>query len=346
MNNLTLESLPNKFLPFLLGHASCSAPKNCKSEIDEIFTQSLKNAPTLKSDYIYNAGNWVLKGDRTGEDAEAAQLRSDTNIYRVRKANKIRNFIRANHLEQHVMVPQKFIYWDKTSQKFFVVAEKVDLSDEVASPQSDQVKEIIKQDAFLGGQALALVEGKSERDITPEQAKALAELSFLGLTDLSYNNMYFTNDGRIAIIDTEPLKRTIKKAMSDSWIPWFTDRDTWVMAQAIAGTAKLKMACADPEAIKAVEKVEKDHFLWNMAKLIGKIALAVLVFCLVPPLLAQLAIAGAIVTALQIAILGYATLKALGLLLSTLHISSLWSYSHDGIAGLVNIRDLELQGAC
>jgi hypothetical protein len=79
--NLNLESLPNKFLPFLLGHESCLAPENCKSEIDEIFNRSIRNAPSLKSDYIYDAGNWVIKGDRT--DALAPYVTPDTNIYRV-----------------------------------------------------------------------------------------------------------------------------------------------------------------------------------------------------------------------------------------------------------------------
>ena len=52
---ITMNNLPNKFHPFLLGHPSCSA--NCKNEIDAIF-----NAPLipLKGNYIFDAGNWVL----------------------------------------------------------------------------------------------------------------------------------------------------------------------------------------------------------------------------------------------------------------------------------------------
>lgn len=346
--SLTLENLPNKFLPSLLGHESC--PATFKNEIDEIFARSIENAPSIKSDYVWDAGKWVIKGDRTGAEAEA--MRPDTNIYRVRKAEKIRNFIQENHLEEHVMVPRKYIYWDERSGKFYVIAEKADLSDEVATPQAN-ARDLLKLEGEIhGGQMEALTNNARERTLTPEQAEALAKLSFKGYTDLTYNNMFFTTDGRVAILDTEPIKRTIKKMFSESYYLTFLFQDTasLITQQAIAGTAKLKLSCSDPLALRAVEKVEKEHFLWNLAQLVGKIAVCVLVISAAALLLPHLAIPALAITALKVCFISLASIKLITLTFNIMNASFLWYFSHVGMdqngQGMAGVTGMELAGAC
>jgi hypothetical protein len=182
----------------------------------------------------------------------------------------------------------------------------------------------------------------------------LAKLSFLGYTDLTYKNMFFTPEGQVAIIDTEPVKRSIKKLNAESPIPWFQDKDTWIMQQAIGGTAKLKSVCSDPLALKAVEKIEAEHFLWNLAKLVCKIAIVVLVLCVVPFLLTQLAIAAVVVTALKVTIIGLASMKLIGLGISLFNSSGILICSRIGVnddncmpgVGILGLTIMELMGAC
>ena len=314
MSTPTLENLKPKFLPFLIGSPQC--PAKIKTEIDEIFREKLF-AP-LKDAHVFDAGNWILKGERA-----ALLTAPDTHLYRVRKAEKVRNFIRDNHLEDHLEVPNKYIYWHREESKFYVVAERLNLSNEVPKPASTELEEI-------------LCKNKPQRSLTVVQAKSLAELSFLGLTDLSYNNLLFTQEGKVAIIDTEPVKRAYKKRVRASWFYFFFEEmDYNLIRQSIAGIAKLKLAIDNPTALDAVRSIEREHALWAIATLITKISAFVLAFFTVAPFVSTMP------TTFQVGFLifslgKYATLT--GYLLSLLQI---WWFSCEGIEGVRDIVRLE-----
>lgn len=334
--NITMDSLPHKFYPFLLGHPSC--PSKIKEEIDKVFEKPLV---PLKSNYIFDAGKYVLKLERT----DGSLTTPDTHMYRVRKAEKIRKYIVKNHLENQLMVPEKFLYWRETDRKFYVISEKVCLSDEVAKLVSDSVEILYKQGGqTLGGQIAALAANKPKRNLTPEQAKGLAELSVLGYTDLTYNNAYFTLDGKVAIIDTEPIKRSLKKIMFKNKFTWMGDKGALLSQQTISGIAKLKLYCADEKALREVETVEKKHVVWSIAKLVGKIALVCLAISFVPSVAALLPIGGILATSLSAFVITVLVVKTVSLVACAGGVAYVWKLSHDGVQGVVKIFSMEKLG--
>ncbi|MBA2369674.1 MAG: hypothetical protein H0V82_11710 [Candidatus Protochlamydia sp.] len=270
--SLSFDELPSKFHPYLLGHPSCAS--NLKEEIDQLFQAPLT---PLKGNYIFTAGRWIIKGKRS----DGLCTTEDTHIYRISKAEKIRRYISENHLENHLVVPQKFLYWNNGDRKFYVICEKLNLSQEVAQPESSVIAaQYAGESQSAGGQCKALAEGFPQRSLTIEQAKALANISILGLTDLSYNNAFFTTDGKFALLDTEPQKRSLmKKTFSESHFGyWMGNKDSVKAQQTIAGIAKLKTYCRDEAARREIEKIENRHFLWNSAKIVGKIAMMSLTY--------------------------------------------------------------------
>ena len=104
--NTNVNNLHSKFHPYLLGHASC--PANFKKDIDKVFKQPLK---VLKNN-IFDAGDWVLKLPRT-----VGATTHDANLYRVRKAEKIRSYICKYGLKDELIVPQKYLYWHQNTRQ-------------------------------------------------------------------------------------------------------------------------------------------------------------------------------------------------------------------------------------
>jgi hypothetical protein len=268
----------------------------------------------------------------------------DTHIYRVRKAEKIRKYIKINGLESHLMVPKKFLL-EASDGKYIVAAKKVVLSVEVASVSDIEFQKDIRScGLILGGQARAFTVGAKERDLTPIQAKALAELAFLGYTDQSYNNLFFTKNGKVAILDTEPVKRVLKKSMSSKLWIILIDKHILRAYQGITATAKLKMYCKDPEALTEVKRIERNHVLWNAALIIGKIALCCLALYFTPIMVASLNLQALAATTLKVSILALATIKTLTLTLNLRCLYQFWKWSCEGRSGLQKIVSLELEG--
>lgn len=335
---ISLNNLPAKFHPYLLGHPLC--PKNkLEKEIDKVFEKALS---PLKSDYIFSAGNWVLKLGRT----DGVLTTDDTHLYRIRKAEKIRKYISNNNLEDHIMVPKKFLYWNENENRFYVVSKKVDLLEDVAEP-SDFLEPLL--DAALakqfGGQVKAFTKGKPTRALSPEQARGLSELSILGYTDLTYNNLFYNTDGKVAIIDTEPVKRGLKKELAkNKFAMWLGDKGALLAQQSISGMAKLKMYC-NSEALREVKKVEQKHVLWSIAKLIGKIAFYSFALYVLTKAVALLPIGALAVKALKISLIAIAILKILVLVLNVASVATIWKLSQDKLDGIAVIVGLEAQGA-
>lgn len=295
--------------------------------------------PALKSNYIFDAGKWVLKLGRT----DGLNTTPDTHLYRVRKVEKIRTYIHQNNLEAHIAVPRKYLYWNTTKNQFYVVAEKMNLSSEVGTPSAD-VEAIFKQASAFGGQLRALANNAPRRSLTPTQAKALAELSFLGYTDLTYNNLHFTHDGKVAIIDTEPVKRSLKKMQKSNFFVFlFGDKGARLSQQSIAGIAKLKLYTDNPIALQAVQRVEKNLVLWSIAQLITKISAVTLAIYFAPAIMAVIPIA-AVATTLIVSFIAIAILKNLFLILNIFSVYRVWNHSCQGLQGVVKIVKMEKQG--
>lgn len=71
----------------------------------------------------------------------------------------------------------------------------------------------------------------------------------------------------------------------------FGDKGSVLSEQSIAGIAKLKIFTDNPEALRAIEKVEKNHALLRMVVLITKIAVVTFDICFIPTLTALIPIA-------------------------------------------------------
>ncbi|MFY7842957.1 MAG: hypothetical protein ACOVOR_02970 [Rhabdochlamydiaceae bacterium] len=336
MSSITINNLPLKFRPFLLGSPSCSA--NIKPEIDAIFQKDLKPLEKAFSSYIFDGGNYILKNSRQ----DGSLTPPDTHLYRIRKAEKIRAYIQKNNLEDHLVVPKKYLYWHTQEEKFYVVAEKMHLSKEVASLASPDLELQYRKCGKSFGQCASLSSGATQRDLTPIQAKTLAELSILGYTDLSYNNLYFTLDGKIAIIDTKPQKRALNKILCSGAISLlFFDKTVLLSQQSIAGIAKLKTYVKNPIAMKKVNRVERNHVLWTMTQLVMKISLLNIVLYFNHRITTRIPLT-VLRTTLETTITVTTILKICFNLLNILKIHLLWSLScKENGEGLDLIRQRE-----
>ena len=328
---ICLNTLPAKFQPFLIGSPTCLCPADLKEKIDSLFIQG--SATQLK-EHIFETKDWVLKLGRQ----DGLLTTPDTHLYRVRKAEKIRTYVQQNHLENAIAVPKKYLYWCEQENRFYVVAEKMALSKEVAAPKSQEMEAAFKgfyateAGQLAAGQIKALAENAPKRSLTPDQAKALAELSILGYTDLTYNNLYFTQDGKIAIIDTEPQKRALKKKKLSNFIDSFfmVDKGFLLSMQSIAGIAKLKLYIDDQTALSNVEKVEKNHVLWRIAILITKISIVALASRLVVSIIVARVPVPAVVRVLEVSLPIIASIKVGRLVNPAIDIYNLWDLSCRG----------------
>lgn len=327
------STLPSKFHPFLIGHAKCAFKG--EEEIDQ-----LSRSDQLKQikNNVFDAGKWIVKGER----ADGLLMAPDTHIYRVRKAEKIRKFITENHLEEEFIVPQKYIYWSKELSKFYVISEKLELRDAVAEPADAEIEAFFKTCSVAGGQFLNLANGKQKITLSDSQARTLAQLAFLGYTDLTYNNMHFTKDGKIAIIDTEPLKRLFKKQLKTVLNQLFGERLSVVTQQAITGTAKLKLYSTD-SAKKEIEKVETKNVIRAVAILVSKLAVAVLALYFAPSLIA-VAPLGMVKPLAVFAVKTLCVARILTLFMHIFSVVTLWKLSDGTLEGVKKIANCELQG--
>ena len=148
----------------------------------------------------------------------------------------------------------------------------------------------------------------------------------------------------MAIIDTEPHKRALKKSMP-GFAKILGDKGSLLAQQTISGTAKLKLYC-NPAAIKEVEKVERKVAIVGMTKLMCKIAILCLgTLCIIRGIallkinsLAQRSIK------IQVFLLTVVTIKVLFLFLNLLSIKKMWGLSDQGYKGVAQICGLEGMG--
>jgi hypothetical protein len=356
---MNIYNLPSKFSPYLLtSEAQHSFSKF--NEVNKEFTKN--NRHTLAKNN---------KRGRLEDDRHKKWLFQDlhspyaTDLYGIRKAIKIKDYIEKKCAADHFHVPCKYLYCNKQNKEIYIASEKIALSNEVGKPASAEIKLYLSEepDFFInigrqwralrtgrpksgddiGKQRHALRSGNPERALTPIQAETLAELAiYVGYTDLSYNNLYFTPDGKVAIINTEPVNRILKKLVKKhEIIYWLGDVGIIETRQALIGIAKLKQVCSKPEALQKVNKVEQKYVLWFLAKLVGKIALAILVIYFIPTAFALLPLRGWALTCLQAILKTIAVLKTISLTLCIIYIYKVWQWSHQGVSGMKKIDKME-----
>ncbi len=302
---LNLDTIPAKFHPFLLGHEKCPE-KDLKTKIDS-FDNLLNNmnSPT------YDAGEWII-GSTDPKDT------SNSELYRVRKAKKFEEFLKNNNYGNEFEVAKSYLYWNESKKKFYTVTQKLNVSDEVAKPFSDKVGDKFKKapdGKELTMQMLKLSQGNPQRELTVNQANGLAYLTTLGYEKLSYNDLYFTKEGKVAISDTYPSSRQGKKYYSKiNFFSLFIDIDFFLSAHVINSLGMLKAYC-NKEAFKEVQQ-SADNCTSRISKKLaykaGRVAIAV-IFTLVA--LNYLPLAPVAISALKISVLGYGIIRgaALGL---------------------------------
>lgn len=284
------ETAPKKMKPFILGDK-----EGRFNDISETVSECFKKKVDVKEDYVFKGEHggksYFFKRKRKFSDISArvepyklATTTNDSPAYRVRKAEKIRKWVKDNNYTDAIYVPQKFLYWDSENAEWYSVAEAVDLTDEVVSVNKNEEAVFKEKIGLFGeGQILAYKGSAPQKDLTEKQARGLAELAFkAGYRDITYNNIFFDKQGRVAIIDTESVFRGFKKHFKTSSLPvkiinfLFNDWDNWSVRSGITGgTHQVKMFCTDEKALNAVKLVEIKHVLWSVALKIGKIALAI-----------------------------------------------------------------------
>jgi hypothetical protein len=271
IRNSTLDTLDPKFYPHLIGHVECSIEDREKEEITNIFRQRPQlQAPVKKTHILFPEDyNWVLKRPKDGRYP-------DSHLYRVRKAKKVSEYIQEHHLENFFTVPKMWIVYQNSL--FYTVCEKISFSEEVGEISSRWLDQSIQSTPLrkLSGQLKAYKNGKPQRAVTAPQAKALAAMAFqFQLTGLDFNNLFFTEDHKIALIDFEPETRDIKKAQlkGSAWITGKRAHMTFLLA--LCALSKLKTYCSN-DALKEVEDVERSYALKHLATRIARLSAVLL----------------------------------------------------------------------
>jgi len=277
-------------------------PLELQTEVNQAFGEVFKKySREERWSNIFDIGEWFVKRNNRiihhfGE-----------NLYRVRKAKKIREYIIRNELTKHFIIPEKYICWIEIQQEFCVISKKIPLSQEIPA-----------------------------RELTPIQARSLAELSLLGYS-LDYKNLHFTPGGKVAIIDTKPKKRGIKKID----VFHLRDRDSLITRQMLLEVAELKLYCHNPDALQAIEEVANKCVAKTIVKLIQKIAFASLVICCTSYI--GYFLVGEITLELSL-IIGALVIKIFFLIKNIFDIKKLLEWSCEGLAGLEKMNIMAHKG--
>lgn len=289
-----VDGLPAKFNNSIINHSDFK-DKSLQSTVNQLFTKINNGTAQVHylggKDYVKEYAElpgWIVKEARTG--LLGANLYPDTHVYRVRKAEKIQRLIDKFQLGDDVVVPKKYLYF--SNGKWYVIAQKLDLSPKTPSlyrPYWEKMGDAEQASAVAQGFGEQLgnriIEGRKISSphcqaISAAQARAAAILAFDALqTDLTSLNMFFSADGKLAILDTEPVKRYFcKLSKSSIFTRLFTDQYIFRATQAMLGTAKFKLQLSKPDARKAVEKVENYYLAISLIRAAGVITCSIIAF--------------------------------------------------------------------
>lgn len=253
--------LPSQFVPYLVRNRALA-------EVDYAFNQPLCSL----QDDLFTDQRQIFLFKRAQKNGDSLP---DSHLYEVLKAAKIYQYIHENGYQNDVVVVEKGIYWSNRDKEFYVVSKRLNLSNEVCGCSSF-LKEEIQKSPMLEGQERCLVQGFKRRYLTVTQARALAELATIGYRGITFNNLLYTRQGQVAILDTEPLNREVRKAQC-TWENFlFCDKEALRAKQAIVDIAQLKSLCVHVKALDAVDRVEKWHVIWSIYTVVVKMVLLVL----------------------------------------------------------------------
>lgn len=291
MQPLTLSS---KFDSQILNKATEPEKRELKRKLDGIFSKTQGyilgvwngfSSLTPTRTYIVEhpeLPGWVIKGPRFH-----GEVTPDTHIYRVRKALRIDNIIKKYGFTE-VVVPEKYLYQYKN--EWVVVARKLNLDPKakITAVKCNPVYDTYKP-------------------LNPKAAKELAIICFEGrFDDLKEDNLLYTIDGKIALVDTEPFNRYFRKNISWWDKIWPSTKFIQDFTNGMLNTERLYKLCDSSEARMEVRRVQEEMLSKNVAQLVAYTGIPVLLS--LGTLFAAMALAGPIViglTASVVVLTGY-----------------------------------------
>lgn len=269
-------NLPSKFAPYILNDQFLGELGNLKVQLDAIF----QNDKSLSSENGFNPidpkkphtvthpnlGGWVIKGQRN--DRFSHLTTSDTHIYRVRRAYRIQEAIMKYGLST-VTVPDKYLY--RAGCNWYVIARKL----------------YIHADADISG--LKPNYGNPNRKPAARfknsiEGFRIAELVILcfkgGLQDVTESNLHQHIDGRIAILDTEPLSRCIKKTSKTLFIPnriFWGFKKMWNFKDALSNSNRVLQYAHGGINLEPVKQIQKYEYECTIKELIKGVVTPILI---------------------------------------------------------------------
>lgn len=257
MQNITL---PKKFDPYIINSSS-----ELKSSLDQIFQNVISNDEmSLSEHYGFqilgdkkhvvthpDLPNYVVKGPR--HDHAKHLCAHDSHIYRVRRATRLQSVIK-RHGFSEIIIPKKMLYHHKGH--WFVVAEKLNLDIHAKLHKSyDRAQET------------------HFKQLTAKQVRELSVLCFEGnLEDVNETNIQFTSEGKIALVDTEPVSRALKKTFKQ-WLRLPYIKASFEFTNAMCNSERIYLVCSADDALKEVRNVQSQMFWRHLAEIIVKISL-------------------------------------------------------------------------
>ncbi len=273
---ITPTTLPCKFTQHL-------PPPTIKAELDKLWKN---HSATISSKNFFELGNYVCARPATDISATLSfnlhPPREIINIYVVRKTQKIRDYLQKHHITD-IVVPQKYLYFN-TSNELFVLHEKIqNLSEAVIKPADKYIeffksggKKVTEKEAntlIYPDQSYRLYKDTAQISLTASQSKHLAELAFLGFSNVDYNNLFFDQNKNLVLISTQPKDRALKKLLQNSFVRrWLINGKSFIeLCSSLIQTSRLKTMLSDTAALQEVKKVENRHLFWYFGKLIAEI---------------------------------------------------------------------------
>lgn len=290
--------LPPKFDPFIINNfrgashplsSLCDALDNIFKNNNEINQPDFQKVNRASYQVVTHPSlpGYIIKGDRYSYRCEVPT----THIYRLRKALRLQKIIEKYHFESEIKIPTKYLY--RAGNKWYVVVEKLDVNENV---------NISRECASFSRQKY--------RPLTDKQVQALACLCFEGkMNDLGEHNVLILNDGKLAIIDTEPLDRHKIKNLKSFYIPGYTNSRIALIGfeRVLVETNGLFRLCNYSQKINLV-KMQKSYALKHIAKLVCKTVLPLVVG--LGALLVKISIASSALTLTASAVLVFSVLYA------------------------------------
>lgn len=300
------HDLDVKFHSFCIGHSLCKDPMAQLAKAAFENTQhhrEIVSPSNVHRKHIVDIGEFVLKRTRTEKP-------TDTHLHRVSKAAKIRRYLQARGLDQHFVVPKKFILLTEMGE-WVVIVQKIP-------------------------------HGVKTTQLNHAQAVGLAELIFLGLLSPfnAQNRVLADLKDRVAILDTAPLGRQIKLAIKQYRIGHFLFNRTMVLPRQLCATAHLKNLCSEVEKEK-IEEIEIQEYRKGMAYSVGRVAIGCLGLYILPSITsaaASLPVNPLISSTVYAGVIGLSSIKILVSLVQAFSIHHVYKTSMQREQGLTALE--------